>query len=77
MSREEKRTISTTEVFPDRERLIQAAAEQVIEIASQGIAENGRVAIALSGGSTPRPLYRLLANEKYSRRIDWRKVHIY
>jgi len=77
MSREEKRTIPTIEVFPDRERLIQAAAKQVIEIASQRIAENGRVAIALSGGSTPRPLYRLLANEKYSRRIDWRKVHIY
>ena len=65
------------EVFRDRERLIQAAAEHVTEIASQGITENGRVAIALSGGSTPRPLYSLLASEPYSKRIDWPKVHIF
>ncbi len=65
------------EVFPDREKLIQTAAEHVIEIASQGIRENGRVVIALSGGSTPRPLYSLLASEKYSQRIDWARVHIF
>jgi len=65
------------EVFPDREKLIQAAAEHVIEIASQGITKTGRVAIALSGGSTPRPLYALLASERYSQRIDWPRVHIF
>jgi 6-phosphogluconolactonase len=65
------------EVFPDREKLIQEAAERVIEIAAQGIRENGRVAIALSGGSTPRPLYALLASEKYSKRIDWPRVHVF
>lgn len=65
------------EVFPDREKLIQAAAEHVIEITSQGITDNGRVAIALSGGSTPRPLYSLLATETYSQRIDWPKIHVF
>jgi len=65
------------EVFPDRERLIHAAAERIVEITFQRIAENGRVAIALSGGSTPRPLYALLGSEKYSKRIDWPKVHIF
>lgn len=65
------------EVFPDREKLIQAAAEHVIEITSRAITENGRVAIALSGGSTPRPLYALLATETYSQRIDWSRVHIF
>jgi len=65
------------EVFPDREKLIQAAAEHVIRLTSQGITENGRVAIALSGGSTPRPLYTLLATEAYSQRIDWPRVHIF
>ena len=65
------------EVFPDPEKLIQAAAEHVIEIAAQGIRQNGRIAIALSGGSTPRPLYSLLATEKYSKRIDWPKVHLF
>ncbi len=65
------------EVFPDPKRLIQAAAEHVIEIISQGIIDNGRISIGLSGGSTPRPLYSLLASETYSERIDWLKVHIF
>ena len=65
------------EVFPDREKLIQAAAEHVIQLTSQGITENGRVAIALSGGSTPRPLYTLLATKRYSQRIDWLRVHVF
>jgi 6-phosphogluconolactonase len=65
------------EVFPSREELIRAAAERVIEMASQGIMKNGRAAIALSGGSTPRPLYSLLASETNSRRIDWPRVHLF
>lgn len=68
---------SSIEVFRDRERLIQGAAEHVIEIASQGIRENARVAIAFSGGSTPRPLYNLLTTEAYSQRIDWPRVHVF
>ena len=73
----EMTTKSPMEIFPDRESLIQAAAEQVIEIGSQRIAENRRIAVALSGGSTPRPLYTLLASEKYSKHIDWPKVHVF
>jgi len=65
------------QIFPDGEKLIQAAAEHIIKITSQGIAENGRVAIALSGGSTPRPLYTLLASEAYSQSVDWPKVHLF
>ncbi len=69
--------IPAIEVFPDRESLIQAAAEHVMLLTSQGITENGSVAVALSGGSTPHPLYALLASERYSQRIDWPGVHIF
>jgi 6-phosphogluconolactonase len=41
--------------------LFQAAAEEVIRTASEAIAERGRFTIALSGGSTPRNLYTLIA----------------
>ena len=64
-------------IFLSREKLIEAAAEHVIEIVSQGIIENGKVAVALSGGSTPRPLFALLASEKYSRRVGWDRTHIF
>src|SRR2546429_3821154 len=40
------------------------------------IAENsGRVAICLTGGSSPKQLYQLLATDAYRSRIPWERVH--
>lgn len=36
-----------------------------------------RVAINLSGGTTPRDIYELLGSEDLRGRIDWRKVHLF
>lgn len=41
--------------------LFQAAAEEVIHSVSEGVSERGRFTIALSGGSTPKNLYTLIA----------------
>jgi 6-phosphogluconolactonase len=41
--------------------LFQAAAEEVIRTATSAIAQRGRFTIALSGGSTPKNLYTLIA----------------
>lgn len=38
-------------------------------------ANAGRVAIGLTGGSSPKQLYQLLASEAYSKRIPWDRVH--
>ncbi len=65
------------EVFRDHKKLIQVAAEYMTEIASQGIKDHSRAVIALSGGSTPRPIYSLLASQTYSQRIDWSRIHIF
>jgi 6-phosphogluconolactonase len=35
----------------------------------------GRVAICLTGGSSPKQLYQLLASEAYARRIPWARAH--
>ena len=40
----------------------------------EAIERNGRASLALSGGSTPRPAYALLAEDT---RIDWSKVDVY
>lgn len=37
----------------------------------------GPFAVNLSGGSTPKSLYKLLATEAYRRAIDWQRVHIF
>ena len=66
-------------VVEDLDELARAAAEEVARAASESIAEHGRFTIALSGGSTPKSLHRLLAdeNEPYRARIDWARVHVF
>jgi 6-phosphogluconolactonase len=56
----------------DPAALAKAAADRIIA----GIAANpGRVAICLTGGSSPKQLYQLLATDGYRSRIPWDRVH--
>lgn len=63
-------------VFPDKDALARGAAARLVEIAAESIAARGRFSLALSGGSTPRALYRLLAGE-FAARIDWTRTHLW
>ena len=51
----EIRTLTTPQ------ELFAAAAEEVVRAANEAVAERGRFTIALSGGSTPKSLFNLLA----------------
>ena len=53
------------------------AAGRIVEAAGEAIAARGGFSIALSGGSTPKPVYESLAREPYRSRINWDKVEIY
>jgi len=64
-------------IYDDLADLTQAAAEEIASLAEAAIAARGRFTIALSGGSTPRPVYRLLAQEPYRERILWDHVHVF
>lgn len=54
-----------------------AAAEKVVALAAEALAARGRFTWALSGGSTPRKLYSLLATVPYVGRVDWDRVHLF
>jgi 6-phosphogluconolactonase len=56
----------------DPAALAKSAADRVLARIS---ANNGRVAICLTGGSSPKKLYQLLANETYRSRIPWERTH--
>ena len=60
--------------FDDLDDLARGAAEEIAKSAAEAIAARGRFTIALSGGNTPKPAYRLLA-EKLG--IDWGRVHVF
>jgi 6-phosphogluconolactonase len=63
--------------FPDASSLARAAADQWIVLAEASIAGHGQFAVALSGGSTPRALYSLLATEEFAARVDWSRLHVF
>jgi 6-phosphogluconolactonase len=64
-------------VVPDAASVALEAAERVAAAAEAAIELHGAFSIALSGGSTPRALYSLLAAEPYRSSIDWAKVHLF
>jgi 6-phosphogluconolactonase len=70
--------VSTTiRRFATAEEISRAAVAQVIERAQTAIAARGRFTIALSGGSTPKRLYQLLAEPALRGQIDWPKVECF
>jgi 6-phosphogluconolactonase len=60
-------------IFPDLTALSAEAARLFVDSATQAIHARGRFLAALSGGSTPMALYRLLVHAP----LDWTRVHIF
>ena len=65
----------TIEVFPTPADLFQAAAEEFVRVGRNAIGAQGRFTVALSGGSTPKSLYSLLA-EKH-RDFTWNRTFLF
>jgi 6-phosphogluconolactonase len=61
----------------DKKALYAAAAEQVCRVGQLAIDTTGRFSLVLSGGTTPRPLYELLAEAPFRQAIDWSKVEFF
>jgi 6-phosphogluconolactonase len=66
-----------TEIICEPGALARTAAEQMIALGQEALDERGRFFLALSGGSTPQPLYRLLASDEFAPALDWARVHVF
>jgi 6-phosphogluconolactonase len=64
-------------VVRERGALVDAAAEWIAAAIEAAIYERGRCAVALAGGSTPRPVYERLALEPYRSRLAWHAVEVF
>ncbi len=62
------------EVRPDKESLSECLADWIVE---RFQASNGPFALNLSGGSTPKRLYEVLASDIVRTKIDWQRVHLF
>jgi 6-phosphogluconolactonase len=64
-------------VCDDRDALNREAATRFVDLAASAVAERGRFMVALSGGSTPKALFELLATEEWRSRVEWEHVHLF
>ena len=64
-------------VLPTTEAAAQAKAQFVAALAEECSASRGRFTIALSGGSTPRRLYEVLASPPYSKEMAWDRWQVF
>ncbi len=67
----------TIEILHDADALAGRAADLFAQAAQEAAAARGRFAVALSGGTSPQPLYRLLARQQFTQKVPWRRVHLY
>jgi 6-phosphogluconolactonase len=65
------------DVADDAEELANRAADNVVRFVQEAIVTRGCATIALAGGSTPRPLYELLARPPHCTRLDFGSIHIF
>jgi 6-phosphogluconolactonase len=64
-------------VYPNPTGVARAAARHFVDYAWQSIARYGQFFVALSGGNTPRMMYRMLASAEFRGQVDWAKVHVF
>jgi 6-phosphogluconolactonase len=66
--------IGRIEILPDPLTLARRVAEWMTDVA---VAANGPFRVSLSGGSTPKALYGLLASDEFRHRFPWKLVSWY
>lgn len=65
-------------VFPDLLSLSRAAATEFAMRAREAVQARGVFSVILSGGSTPKTLYSLLADDpRFREELAWEKVHFF
>jgi 6-phosphogluconolactonase len=72
-------TTRTVRCLADPAALARAAAEEFARLAGEAVRERGAFSVALAGGSTPRRLYALLADEGAPFRglVPWQRTRVF
>jgi 6-phosphogluconolactonase len=67
------------QVAANSQELSRLAAEEFVQLARKAEREKGWFTVALSGGSTPKTLYSMLADHKepYRAQLPWKNIHFF
>jgi 6-phosphogluconolactonase len=64
-------------IFNTEAEVLNGLANYFVETASHSIASHGQFSVALSGGTSPKKLYELLASPLFKDKVEWNKVHFF
>jgi 6-phosphogluconolactonase len=65
------------ETYENAKELAWAAALRFASLAEQAIKANGRFTVALSGGSTPKALFMILADKPFADSLPWPNIYLF
>lgn len=71
---------SEIRILPDANAVAQTAADEFVKLAREAIQRKGTFMVALSGGSTPKALYSLLAERTQNHigpEVPWAQIHLF
>ncbi len=63
--------------YKNTDDVLTGLADFFVESAKSAIASYGKFSVSLSGGSSPKKLYELLASADYKDLVDWSKVYFF
>lgn len=64
-------------IFDDLDILYRKAADTFVELSEKSILKHDKFVVALSGGSSPKAIFSLLATQEYAEKIEWNKVYFF
>lgn len=64
-------------ICQDEGEVARQLAQRCLALAWECAGRSERFTVALSGGSTPRALYSLLAEPEVARWLDWERIHLF
>ena len=64
-------------VYDDELALVRGLSKVIVDLAYVCQQHHGKFVAALSGGSTPVPLYNMLATSEFASLVDWKKCYFF
>lgn len=64
-------------IFNNLDVLYRKSADLFVELSKKAIQKHGKFTVALSGGSSPKAIFSLLATPEYANKIEWNKVYFF
>lgn len=64
-------------IFDDKEIMSEQLASWIVNLILDTFKEQNSFTLVLSGGETPKLLFRKLASDQYKNKIDWKRIHLF